>query len=154
MDLYEARGFNITAIHGDNRFNIKTLKALLLPIYTHIYGKEDHFGIIERMIGLIKERLRCMGHAIPYQSNIKLIIQSFISCVVKWLNAFPTKFGILKTITPSMIVKRKSNPYFNQESIVFGSHTLAYTGTINDIKRRSVPPIALMNQTVMEDIVS
>ena len=32
LDLYEARGFNITAVHGDNDIKIKTLKAHLLPI--------------------------------------------------------------------------------------------------------------------------
>ena len=51
---YEARGFNITDIHGDNKFNTKTLKSHLIPILTHIYGKEDNVGIIERMIRLIK----------------------------------------------------------------------------------------------------
>ena len=46
MDLYESRGSNITGVHGYNKFNIKTLKAHLIPIFTHIYGKEDHVGDI------------------------------------------------------------------------------------------------------------
>ena len=43
---YEARGFNINSAHGDNKFNINKLKAQLLPISTHIYGKEENVGII------------------------------------------------------------------------------------------------------------
>ena len=41
LDLYEAKRFNITSIHEDNEFNIKTLKSHLLPICTHIYSKES-----------------------------------------------------------------------------------------------------------------
>ena len=37
--LYEAIGFNINSIHGDNKSNIKTLKSHSLTIYTYIYGK-------------------------------------------------------------------------------------------------------------------
>ena len=39
LDLYEARCFNITAVRGDNKFNIKKLKEHLLLICTHIYGR-------------------------------------------------------------------------------------------------------------------
>ena len=75
LELYEAICFNITAVHGDNYFNIKTLKTKLPPICTHIYGKEEHVGIIERMIRLIKESAICMCHAITYQYYTKLVIQ-------------------------------------------------------------------------------
>ena len=61
-----------------------------------------------------------MCHAIRYKYYTKLIIQSLISCVVKWLNKFPTKGVISKTIIPSMIVERKPNTDFNQEKILFG----------------------------------
>ena len=66
MDLYDTRGFNITVFHRDNEFNINTFKSHLLPIFTHIYGKEEHVGIIEWMIRLIKDRAKFMCHAIPY----------------------------------------------------------------------------------------
>ena len=46
LDLYEKRGFNINAVHGDNKFNIKTPKEHFLPIWTHIYGNEEHVFII------------------------------------------------------------------------------------------------------------
>ena len=71
------------------------------------------------------------------------MIKSLISCMVKWLNAFPPKYRISKTTIPSMIVKRKPNPDFNQESILFGSHVLVYSGTRNEMDRRSIPSISL-----------
>ena len=42
-----------------------------------------------------------------------------------------------------MIVKRKPNPDFNQESILFGSHVLFYSGTRNEMDRISIPSISL-----------
>ena len=54
LELYEAKGFSITTVHGYNKFNTKTLKYIFFPIYTHIYGKEEHVGITEPMIRLIK----------------------------------------------------------------------------------------------------
>ena len=71
------------------------------------------------------------------------MIQPFIPCVVKWLNEFPIKGGISKTMSPSMIVKGKPNTDFNQERIVFGSYDLVYTGTRNKMNIISVTSIAL-----------
>ena len=73
------------------------------------------------------------------------MIQSLIPCVVKWLNAFPTRGGVSKTMRPSMIFEGKQNTDFNQESIVFGSHALVYIGTSNGMNRRSIPFIAQKN---------
>ena len=75
LDLYEAICFNITTVHGYNKFNINTLKAQFLPIFTHIYKKEDNAVIIENMIRLIKERTIFMCHAIPYKYYTKIMIQ-------------------------------------------------------------------------------
>ena len=60
LDLYEAIFFNMNDVHGYKKFNIKKLKSHLLPILTHIYGKEEYFGIIEQMIRVIKECVICM----------------------------------------------------------------------------------------------
>ena len=83
-----------------------------------------------------------MFHAIPYQYYTKIIIQSLILCVFKWLDEFPTKGWISKTINPCMIVEGK-NPDFNQERILFGSYVLVYTGTRNETNRGSIPYISL-----------
>ena len=71
------------------------------------------------------------------------MIQSLISCLVKWLNEFPTKSVISKTMIPSMIVEGKTNTDFNLERIVFGSYYLVHTGTSSDMNRSSILYIAL-----------
>ena len=35
-ETYEARGFKIVAVHGDNEFDIENLKPFLLPAIVHI----------------------------------------------------------------------------------------------------------------------
>ena len=71
------------------------------------------------------------------------MIQSLISYVVKLICAFSTRGGILNKKSPSVIVNGKPNTGFKQERILFGSYDLAYTGTRNDMNRRSIPSIAL-----------
>ena len=84
-----------------------------------------------------------MCHAILYQYYTKLTSKSLISCVVKWINAFSTKCGVSKIMRPSMIFEGKPNTDFNQERIVFGSYTLFYSGTSNEMNIRIISSIAM-----------
>ena len=54
LDKYDARGFNVTIIHGDNEFNIAQLKECPLPVLVEIYGEDEHVDIIERVIRVMK----------------------------------------------------------------------------------------------------
>ena len=143
LETYDARGFNLTIIRGENGFTVAKFKDYLLPIIVEIYGKDEHVDIIERVIRVMKERCSCITHSIPYIYYTKLTVQSFIACVVKWINAFPSKKIIPSTMSPAMIVEVKVNPKFNHKRITFGSYAMVYTGTKNNMKRRSVPAIAL-----------
>ena len=51
---HEKRGSEITDIHGENEFNIQSLRYLLQPINLHIYSKEEHVGFIDNTIKTIK----------------------------------------------------------------------------------------------------
>ena len=53
-----------------------------------------------------------------------------------------------------MIVKRKPNPDFNQDGIVFGSYALVYTGTGNNMNRKTEHLQHYKNKTFMDDITS
>ena len=91
----------------------------------------------------MKARCRCITQSIPYRYYTKLVVQSFIACVVKNINAFPSKNVISSTMSPSMIVEGTCNPDFNHKCITFVSYSMVYTGTTHYMKRRSVPAIAL-----------
>jgi hypothetical protein len=143
LTTYKSRGFNITIIHGDNEFNIKALKEFLSPTIVTIYGRNEHVRVIERCIRVIKERARYTCHSIPYHYYTKLMIQALVATVIKWLNVFPNKNGISRTMSPSSIVEGKPNPDFNTKRIVYGSYAMVYIDTDNTMNSRSVLAIAL-----------
>ena len=143
IQMYNARGFEIEAFHGDNEFDIKTLKEYLLPALMNIYGKGEHVGFLERSNRFVKERCRCICHALPYKYFTRLMVRALVACAIKWLNAFPMEGGISDTMGPSMIVEGKANPDLSHKRITFGSYAMVYIGTTNTMKRRSVPAVAL-----------
>ena len=118
LDKCDARGFNVTIIYGHNGFNKAQLKEYFLPILVEIYGNDERVDIIERIIRVTKDRCRCITHSIPYIYYTILMVQSLIACVVKWINAFPSKIGISSTMSPAMIVEVQVTP----TSIINTSH--------------------------------
>ena len=103
----------------------------------------EHIGGIEREARTYKERARCCTHDLPYKIFPKIMTVYLMESVCKWLNAFPGKTGVSKTISPSTIVEGKPKPNMNNKHIVFGSYAIAYTGTTNNMRARGVPSIAL-----------
>lgn len=144
LDLYKKRGFQITDIHGDNEFNITSLKKMLAPIADlHLCAKGEHVPIIERSIRTVKERCRCGCHSLPYRRYTKLMTISLVEGMTTWLNAFAMPSGISSTMSPAAIVTGKNSPDMNLKRISFGSYAMVYIGTQNNMKRRGVPAIAL-----------
>ena len=140
---YADRGFKITDIHGDPEFDGDTFKNAFPEINFHIYTQGEHVGIIERSTRTIKERCRCMCHALPYKRITRLMTRLVVVSCVKWLNAFPSDDGISSTLSPSNLVEGKNKPDLSMSAIAFGSYAMVYTKTTNTMKHRSVPGIAL-----------
>jgi hypothetical protein len=46
--MYEARGFNVTGIHANNEFNVPIFINSQQPALMHIYGRDEHVGVVER----------------------------------------------------------------------------------------------------------
>jgi hypothetical protein len=143
QNKYHSRGFQITDYHGDNEFDKLAIKNFLEPALTHIYGKNEHVGPIERATRTIKERGRSVCNGIPYRRIPILMIRSLIEGIVDVLNAFPSSGGISDTLSPSTIVEGKPKLDLSKDIIVFGAYTLVYTDTANDMKSRAVPAVAL-----------
>ena len=141
--IYTTRGFRIENIHADNEFNKKDIKNSQLPALFHIYGKDEHVGLIERSNRTVKNKTRTMTHATPYKRIPKVMVIALVTSAVKWINAFPNKTGISRTMSPSTIVLGLPKPNMKFKRIVFGSYAMVYAGTTNNQNARSVPAIAL-----------
>jgi len=140
---YEARGFKIVAVHGDNEFDIEAVKTFLLPAIVHIYGKDEHVGVIERSVRTVKENCRTMTHNTPYKRVPKLMVMGLVENSMLCLNAFPSIGGISDFMSPSSIVEGKPKLDMNIKKIVYGTYAMVFIGTKNNMARRSVPAIAL-----------
>ena len=71
------------------------------------------------------------------------MVQSLIEAIAEVLNAFPSKNGISRTLSPTTIVEGKSKFDLIRAMIPFGLYALVYEVTTNTMKPRSVPAIAL-----------
>ena len=140
---YEHRGFVVQHLHADNEFNIDGLENILKGTKIHIYAAKEHVGIIERSIRTIKERCRCISHAMPFKRHTKLMTKTMIEFVVSRLNAVPANDGISDTLSPRTIVMDDGAIDLKYKSLEYGSHVLLYTTTLNNMKRRSIPCISL-----------
>ena len=141
--LYETRGFRIENIHGDNEFNKDEIKKAQLPSLFHIYGKDEHVGMIERSNRTVKKKCRTVTHALPYRRITKVMTIGLVATAIKWLNAFPNSQGISKTLSPASIVEGAPKPNMKYRRIVFGSHAMVFIGTTNTLHTRSVPAVAI-----------
>ena len=121
---YEARGFKIVAVHGDNEFDMEAVKTFLSPAMVHIYGKDEHDAVSERSIRTVKESSRTMTHSTPYRRVPKIMVIALVGCSILWLNAFPSIGGVSEFMSPSTIVEGKPKPDMNTKKIAYGSYAM------------------------------
>ena len=114
INTYTKRGFNVTDLHPDNKFDIKDLKSQLEPTNVHIYGKDEHVEEIERSVRTVKERCRSLCHALPYRRYTKLMVSSMVENAICWQNVIPSSIGISETLSPASIVLGK--PDFSKKT--------------------------------------
>ena len=95
---------------------------------------EDH---VERLIRTVKERTRCDLQNTPCKKCTKLMAMSYLEANITWLNMFPKKNGISKTISPSAIVLVTPKIYYNHATLQPGSYVNFKTKerSTNNIKK-------------------
>ena len=141
--IYSTRGFRIENIHKENEFNMIEIKNSQLPALFHIYGKDEHAGLIERSNRIVKNRTRTMTQTTPYKSIPKVLVIALVMNAVKLINVFPNKTEISRTMSSSTIVLGLQKPNIKFNRIMFGLHVMVYAGTKNKMNARSVPAIVL-----------
>ena len=141
--MYKRRGFNIKNMHGDNEFNIDEIIEEIKPTETTIYPPNEHVKEVERSIRTMKERGRCICHAIPFTMYTKLMTKHLVKTITRWLNEFPSEASICKTMSPVGIIEGKEKPDMNKKRLPFGSYAVVYSSTTNNMKSRGIEAIAL-----------
>lgn len=124
MDLYARGGFQVGTVLMDNEF--ESLQNLVPIIVVNTTVAKENVPEIERRIRLIKERGRGILNTLPYKKMPQLMLIELIYHVVLWLNAFPMKSGVSKTLSPREIVLRHKLDFAKHCKAPFGSYCEAH----------------------------
>lgn len=144
--LYEARGFSITKIRGDNEF--RPLTNRLLPVRFEGCAADDHISDVERSIRTIKSDVRTLAHALPFTRFPVIFLIEMVYHAVRSRNQLPTTDGISSTLSPSTIVTGAPQVDFNLLTLEFGSYVQVFNErrVTNSLLPRTTGAIA-MNPT-------
>ena len=112
---------------------MEALKSAIKPMKLEITGRDEHDGVIERSVRVVKDRTRCTCHLVPYNYYTRLMTNSMIEDVIFWLNAFPFKSGISQTMGPATIVLGAPAPDVSKKRAPFGTYVMGFTKTRNDM---------------------
>ena len=72
-----------------------------------------------------------------------MMTKHLVSYVTYQLNSFPNDDAISKTLSPAVIVEGSHKVDLRKEIIPFGSYSMIYTSTTNNMKSRAAEAIAL-----------
>ena len=105
-NYYLQRGFQVVFIKGDGEF--APLQAWMDTVYgapqLNLASANEHVPDIERKIRVIKERVRAVIYSIPFNALPARMLTHAVLFVVKQLNLFPVKGGLLSCLSPKQIL--------------------------------------------------
>ena len=137
VDYYNRRGFSVKFILMDPESSPMQQDVAHLGVTLNPASYKEHCGDIERMIRTIKERVRCGWNKLPYDPKPHLMIRELINFTVMWLNAFPPKEGISKTLSPRILVAGTKLSAKEHCRIEFGAYAQVHE---EDTPRNSMLP--------------
>ncbi len=88
--MYLLRGFQIVVIAGDQEFNSISVLIVSLPTAPKLdwVAASQHFGLIERNIQFLKEKIHSLCHSLPFE-QVPIMVVRMVLHIVKFVNKFP-----------------------------------------------------------------
>jgi hypothetical protein len=117
-------GFRITTVHADGEFEPLTTLIQSIPggPMVNLASSNEHVPEIERRIRVVKERCQATRHSLPFQRMPKLLTIHIMFHAIKLLNFFPTKGGILDTLSPKTIMSGETLDYKTHLRLQLGQY--------------------------------
>jgi hypothetical protein len=107
----------------DNKF--EKLRVLIPIFFVKTTGAKEHVPEVERCIHLIKERRRGILNTLLFKKMPQITLVKLIYHVVLWLNAFLTKSGVSKMLSPCKIIYRHKLDFVKHCKAQFGTYCKA-----------------------------
>ena len=70
----------------------------------NIATTNEHVPEIERMIRVVKERIRSTVHGVPFKRFPNMMKRDIVKNEAAWINMFPHRYGVSHRLSPSTIV--------------------------------------------------
>ena len=98
--VYLQRGFRIQNAFMDGQFEPLRGHLAELGIVLNTASNDEHVPEIERQIRTVKERTRAIYCTLPFKKMPRRLIIEMVYAANYWLNMFPRKGGVCKTLSP------------------------------------------------------
>ncbi len=109
---------------------------------------KEHMPEVERCIRLIKERGRGILNTLPFKKLPQIILIELMYHVMLWLNAFLTKSGVSKTLSPHKIVSRQKLDFTKHCKAQFGTNCKAHNEpTLTNTMVPCLTPVIILGPT-------
>jgi hypothetical protein len=142
-NIYKKRGFNITTVLMDGQFEGITGDLAGFGVTVNTVARGEHVPEAERYIRTIKERARCVYNTMPFKKIPGRMVAELIYYSVFWLNSFPARDGISKTLSPRSIVTGSHIDYNKHCRLEYGAYVQVHEEHNNSMVTRTTGAIAL-----------
>jgi hypothetical protein len=102
--LYSKRGFRVSDAHTDNEFEPMQANLMDAKVNLNVASNNEHVPKIERHIRTVKDCVRCMYNSVSFKKMPSCMIVEMVTSATFWLNMFPPRDEISKTISPRGII--------------------------------------------------
>ena len=144
IDLYHGRGLKVVQIATDNEF--ESIRDHIRPIILNVVTADEHVSEIERSIRVIKERVRCQIHSLPYVHYPKNMVAGLVISTVKLFNNEVGACKLSEKYAPHTLITGYNIPNYEElMELTFGEHVEVknLSNRINSTKARTIPAVAL-----------
>ena len=141
--IYLQRGFQIRNAFMDGQFEPLRGNLAELGILLNTASNDEHVPEIERQIRTVKERTRAIYCTLPFKKMPRRLIIEMVYAANYWLNMFPRKGGISKTLSPRALLTGQSWSYTTHCKLEFGDYVQTHEEHDNSMAARTIGAIAL-----------
>jgi len=140
---YHAKGVRVCNILADGGFECIRNNLADMGITLNVASRNKHVPEVERCIRTIKERVRAIASALPFNRYLPRLIAKMVYNVVFWLNTFPHKDGLHATISPRTLIMGLAIDYHKHCKLAFGTYVQVHEEGDNTLQSRTMRAIAL-----------
>ena len=120
--VYLQRGFRIRNAFMDGQFEPLRGNLAELGIVLNTASNDEHVPEIERQIRTVKERTRAIYCTLPFKKMPRRLIIEMVYAANYWLNMFPRKGGVSKTLSPRALLTGQTWSYTTHCKLEFGDY--------------------------------